>query len=207
MSTCELDRFVIQTTYIKVVKSCFAPFVDSCSIAGIQSGTSARERIEDLFSWTVPGQLRRERLADPQPYVENGQTWTTWTYKRTDERSLKSPQRVSRLLTIPALFLDRKPVTVNATPDTKLHPDSRTHVSDLLSSSSSSSSSSSPLPILPPQRRQFSIYRSIVYQEKMRDKRSERCRNGLGNVSSKRQVISCVHALYDVVHRLSTPNA
>ena len=28
MSTCELDRFVIQTPYIKVVKSCSAPFVD-----------------------------------------------------------------------------------------------------------------------------------------------------------------------------------
>lgn len=28
MSTCELDRFVIQSTYIKVVKSCSAPFVD-----------------------------------------------------------------------------------------------------------------------------------------------------------------------------------
>ena len=28
MSTCELDRFVIQTSYIKVVKSCSAPFVD-----------------------------------------------------------------------------------------------------------------------------------------------------------------------------------
>lgn len=29
MSTCELDRFVIQTPYIKVVKSCSAPFADA----------------------------------------------------------------------------------------------------------------------------------------------------------------------------------
>lgn len=32
MSTCELDRFVIQTPYIKVLKSCSAPFVDSARI-------------------------------------------------------------------------------------------------------------------------------------------------------------------------------
>jgi len=31
MSTCELDRFVIQTPYIKVLKSCSAPFVDRVS--------------------------------------------------------------------------------------------------------------------------------------------------------------------------------
>lgn len=32
MSTCELDRFVIQTPYIKVLKSCSAPFVDRAGI-------------------------------------------------------------------------------------------------------------------------------------------------------------------------------
>lgn len=32
MSTCELDRFVIQTPYIKVLKSCSAPFVDGAGI-------------------------------------------------------------------------------------------------------------------------------------------------------------------------------
>lgn len=32
MSTCELDRFVIQTSYIKVLKSCSGPFVDRAGI-------------------------------------------------------------------------------------------------------------------------------------------------------------------------------
>jgi len=32
MSTCELDRFVIQTPYVKVLKSCSAPFVDRAGI-------------------------------------------------------------------------------------------------------------------------------------------------------------------------------
>lgn len=44
MSTCELDRFVIQTPYIKVVKSCSAPFEDaqrSCATANVVGqGTS-----------------------------------------------------------------------------------------------------------------------------------------------------------------------
>ena len=34
MSTCELDRFVIQTPYIKVLKSCSVPFVDRAGIDG-----------------------------------------------------------------------------------------------------------------------------------------------------------------------------
>lgn len=32
MSTCELDRFVIQTPYVKVLKSCSPPFVDRAGI-------------------------------------------------------------------------------------------------------------------------------------------------------------------------------
>lgn len=41
MSTCELDRFVIQTPYIKVVKSCSAPFVDRVTVL---DETQARPR-------------------------------------------------------------------------------------------------------------------------------------------------------------------
>lgn len=43
MSTCELDRFVIQTPYIKVLKSCSAPFVDR---AGIDDGLGHRRTDE-----------------------------------------------------------------------------------------------------------------------------------------------------------------
>lgn len=45
MSTCELDRFVIQTPYIKVLKSCSAPFVDRAGIdddSGIDGRTYGR---------------------------------------------------------------------------------------------------------------------------------------------------------------------
>lgn len=42
MSTCELDRFVIQTPYIKVLKSCSAPFVDSARIDDDNSTTHRR---------------------------------------------------------------------------------------------------------------------------------------------------------------------
>lgn len=45
MSTCELDRFVIQTPYIKVVKSCSAPFVDRLQRqAGTDGWTDVDER-------------------------------------------------------------------------------------------------------------------------------------------------------------------
>ncbi|KMQ93715.1 hypothetical protein RF55_6166 [Lasius niger] len=42
MSTCELDRFVIQTPYIKVLKSCSAPFVDRAGIDDDDSDIDGR---------------------------------------------------------------------------------------------------------------------------------------------------------------------
>lgn len=71
MSTCELDRFVIQTPYIKVLKSCSAPFVDGAGIDNSDigwtdgrtdvrtDGTNERERrwinVKGLFQVCAPG--------------------------------------------------------------------------------------------------------------------------------------------------------
>lgn len=65
MSTCELDRFVIQT-YIKVLKSCSAPFVDR---AGIGDSTTrrtpmdGRERNKHIRAWMM--NLLQVRALDP----------------------------------------------------------------------------------------------------------------------------------------------
>lgn len=47
MSTCELDRFVIQTPYIKVLKSCSAPFVDRAGIDDDGPRTSTDGRTDE----------------------------------------------------------------------------------------------------------------------------------------------------------------
>lgn len=57
MSTCELDRFVIQTPYIKVVKSCSGPFADRGPVRTVKrtnKRTDGRVPKRRVFSFLGP---------------------------------------------------------------------------------------------------------------------------------------------------------
>lgn len=65
MSTCELDRFVIQTPYIKVVKSCSAPRGQGGGGKNAQQRSLPKQR--NVVRWTFVGQGDLSPLPSPLP--------------------------------------------------------------------------------------------------------------------------------------------
>lgn len=104
MSTCELDRFVIQTPYIKVVKSCSAPFVDRGRGHGRTNGggtnaTRTDERTDGrgtlcLSSWS----LRRLSL---NRLTADGRRKDRWAEGRLSGSPRKNSRRRSSYRTFP----------------------------------------------------------------------------------------------------------
>lgn len=71
MSTCELDRFVIQTPYIKVLKSCSAPFVDRAGIDDDDDDSDIDGQTnEHTANGRTYGQTNRTNVS-----TENVSTW------------------------------------------------------------------------------------------------------------------------------------
>lgn len=98
MSTCELDRFVIQTPYIKVLKSCSALLVDSARIDDDNSDTDGRldRRTDERTDGRTNGTNKREHgwmNADRLPQVR-----ASLVSQYVEERSYPCAQPVHRLL-------------------------------------------------------------------------------------------------------------
>ena len=77
MSTCELDRFVIQTPYIKVVKSCSAPFVDRATVP--DETQAATETTTTTATATTDGQTERTNTRRGRTDGRTGGRKDGWT--------------------------------------------------------------------------------------------------------------------------------